>query len=395
MRQVIDDIINLSSFNDVFLKLFSKAEDTAMNIYNSLKATVEKTHAVLREELISKKTLAVALLVEIINVQEHAKQYLKLLDDMRKAREDLMIKASCIYEQFFEGVYDELDRYFEKKKRAMIKDILEHVSWYTGVADTARKAGGVVRKVVKGANQISKNAFNKELNLGEIDSRTYIEKLLDKHLAKERVISDISKIFQRNAQRCMETWAREIKGIFPELADFDPTVLFESIKDIKPSFQVDGVQQVMLTGLGSATVGTLSLAAGWHTLAYSLMNVFPPIAAFTAAAAVINGILSKDKSVESYKKLAVESVHQFYREVILLIETVKINELGNRTFREYIKDLFEEAARRALEGYKKGEFIKLQQEDSIFYNKMEMNWWEKYDMIFSGDDICIKHRKII
>lgn len=248
MRQVIDDIINLSSFNDVFLKLFSKAEDTAMNIYNSLKATVEKTHAVLREELISKKTLAVALLVEIINVQEHAKQYLKLLDDMRKAREDLMIKASCIYEQFFEGVYDELDRYFEKKKRAMIKDILEHVSWYTGVADTARKAGGVVRKVVKGANQISKNAFNKELNLGEIDSRTYIEKLLDKHLAKGRVISDISKIFQRNAQRCMETWAREIKGIFPELADFDPTVLFESIKDIKPSFQVDGVQQVMLKG---------------------------------------------------------------------------------------------------------------------------------------------------
>jgi hypothetical protein len=49
----------------------------------------------------------------------------------------------------------------------------------------------------------------------------------------------------------------------------------------------------------------------------------------------------------------------------------------------------------SVQGYKKGEFIELQQEDSIFYNKMEMNWWEKYDVIFSGDDICIKHRKII
>jgi len=354
MRQVIEDIVNLSCFNDVFMRLFSKDEEAARSIYDSLKATVEKTHAVLKKRWISEKSLTVAILAEIIKVQEHAKQYSKLLSDMRKAQEDIVVKANRVYEQFFEGVYDEMDVYFEAKKKAMIDDVVENVSWHTGMADTARKAGGIVNKAIKEINHISEKVLKKEVDLGEIDSRTYIERLLDKHLDKKQVIKDISEIFQKNAKKCIEKWSQEIKGTFPQIVDFEPKLLFKSINDIKSSSQLDNVQQVVLTGMGSAVVGTVSLAAGWHTLAYSLMNVFPPIAAFTAAAAVVTGILTKDKSVESYKKLAAESVNQFYREVILFIETVKINELGNRTFRSYIKDLFDKAAQQALEGYKRG-----------------------------------------
>ena len=353
MRQVIEDIVNLSCFNDVFMRLFSKDEEAARSIYDSLKATVEKTHAVLKKRWISEKSLTVAILAEIIKVQEHAKQYSKLLSDMRKAQEDIVVKANRVYEQFFEGVYDEMDVYFEAKKKAMIDDVVENVSWHTGMADTARKAGGIVNKAIKEINHISEKVLKKEVDLGEIDSRTYIERLLDKHLDKKQVIKDISEIFQKNAKKCIEKWSQEIKGTFPQIVDFEPKLLFKSINDIKSSSQLDNVQQVVLTGMGSAVVGTVSLAAGWHTLAYSLMNVFPPIAAFTAAAAVVTGILTKDKSVESYKKLAAESVNQFYREVILFIETVKINELGNRTFRSYIKDLFDKAAQQALEGYKR------------------------------------------
>jgi len=354
MKQIIEDIVNLSCFNDVFPRLFSKDEEAARSIYDSLKATVDKTHAVLKKRWISEKSLAMAILVEIIKVQEHAKQYLRLLSDMRKAREDIAAKANRVCEQFFEGIYDELDAYFENKKKAMMEEIVKDVSWHTSMADTARKAGSVVNKAIKEINHISQKVFKRELDLSEIDSRTYIEKLLDKHLNKEYVVKDISEIFEDNAKRCIEKWSREIKGMFPKISDFDPDSLFNSVYDIKPSFQVNDVQQVTLMGMGSALVGTMSLAAGWHTLAYSLMNVFPPIAAFTAVAAVVTGILTKDKSIENYKKLAVESVNQFYRQVILLIEVVKINELGNRTFRSYIEDLFDEAIHKALEGYRKG-----------------------------------------
>lgn len=188
MKQVIEDIVNLSCFNDVFPRLFSKDEEAARSIYDSLKATVDKTHAILKKRWISEKSLAMAILVEIIKVQEHAKQYLRLLSDMRKAREDIAAKANRVCEQFFEGIYDELDAYFENKKKAMMEEIVKDVSWHTSMADTARKAGSVVNKAIKEINHISQKVFKRELDLSEIDSRTYIEKLLDKHLNKEYVV---------------------------------------------------------------------------------------------------------------------------------------------------------------------------------------------------------------
>lgn len=64
-------------------------------------------------------------------------------------------------------------------------------------------------------------------------------------------------------------------------------------------------------GIGSAVVGTVGLAAGWHTITYAILNAFPPMAIFALAMTAVTGVVTKDKTVQNRIKEIDEAINQY------------------------------------------------------------------------------------
>lgn len=86
--------------------------------------------------------------------------------------------------------------------------------------------------------------------------------------------------------------------------------------------------------MSGAVVGTIGLAAGWHTLTYSLLHVFPPLAIFSALAAVGMAVFTKEKAKENRRAQIIKAVNNYHQYFLLQIDTAHLQELNGKTLRE-------------------------------------------------------------
>ncbi|MFC4801348.1 hypothetical protein ACFPA1_18630 [Neobacillus sp. GCM10023253] len=333
------EILELEAFRQVLTEI--KNVDPAMgeNMEQSLRAAVRESH----ELILMANTpdqLHIGLIKEQLHIQAQSSQYLNITDEMTMKKNNLLEFMPQIYNQFMNEVEQEMTRFFQEKKREMYTEIDQDGSWYSGLRDTTKKSGQLYNFAINKINSVSKELQGKEVIADQhlVDTKSIVEKVLEKHLSNQKVTNQVSTIFELAIKRYKDAWMKRIADNVPDMKRISAFSLTQTSKaNLKINFQYGDAEKVLAMGVGSAVFGTVGLAMGWHTLTYALFNVFPPIAIFAALATVLVGVLTKDRAVEKRKHDINEAVTRYHHFFLQQLYVLKLSELENKSISEYIE----------------------------------------------------------
>lgn len=353
IQTLLEKITSLYAFSPVFNDLRKIDANKCQEIEKALKHCVNDIHNQLQNSIEDINNLKFLLYKESVEVKAHSSSYLSY-SEMMAMRENALWKfAFDLTEQFFDIVAEALDDYFKTKIGIMNKELETDSSWYSGIRDTTKKVGSVLnisKKLIKeGLEKVGVREVIDDEAL--INTQSVVEKLLDSHMSPKLVSKDIAKIMKQANKQYKKKWEKEIKTQSPDLSKLKAfTSGYDKKLDMYIGFELGAAEQTLAVGLSGAIVGTMGLAAGWHTLTYALLHVFPPLAIFAILGTVIVGVLTKDKALESRRKQIQEAVKQYHKHFLLLIEVEKLKELNNKTLREAMieqsKNIIKETVRQ-------------------------------------------------
>lgn len=286
---------------------------------------------------------------------------------MMVARENELWKhAFLCTEQFFVDVQQALDVYFAEKLRLMEQEIREDATWYSGIRDTAKKTGELVNLGKVGWNRL-RSLVSDEVsdNDAVLDTRGVVEKALDAHLTQAQVVADVEKILDRATERFKASWAKIIDQNAPTAADLRAFAGTDSGRGaLDVSFTLGAAESTLLVGLGGAVAATVGLAAGWHTITYALLNVFPPAAVFAVVATVAVAVFTKGKAQEQRIATIRKAVENYYRTMLTAINTEPVEALGNKTMRTAMLEQSKQIVQTTMEHWTKAVLGSLSLEDN-------------------------------
>jgi hypothetical protein len=351
-----NQITNFSAFKEVFEQMSLLDPERMNNISLSLFNSVKEYHGILNNHEKTLHEKKAALLQEQIAIQAQASKYLTISEEISQKEAQLWKTLPEITDLFFDTLFDKLDVYFATKLTKMYKEIDKNSEWYTGIVDTAKKSGSLINFVMKKANEVNRDVNGKTLtNKNDlIDERSMVEKIMEKHLNSDNVSKDMTNLLEATGEVYQKKWEQEIKAQSPNLDRISAFSLAQNANDsIILDFKIGTAEQTFMVGIGSAVVGTLGLAAGWHTITYALMNVFPPIAFFTVLATVFIGVVTKDKAIQQRKKQIQEAVKQYQRHFMMQFDVVPLSHLNNQTLRKHINHSSEKIVEQTIEQWEK------------------------------------------
>lgn len=332
-------IINLASFDEVFLELKKIDSDKTQEIKDSLKICIKDIHNKIEKSYSDKANLKYLLYREGVELKAHASSYLTYSEMMATRENALWRFAFDLTEQFFNEISDALAEYFDAKLQIMFSELGKNYKWHTGLTDSGKKVTSIAnyskKLLKKGLDKIGHDILNdKEI----VDTKNVMEHILGSHLNFKLVSKDIGNIMEEASNRYKSKWEQEIKTQAPDLSKLRAFSSYNSNFSIKIGFELGMAEQTFAIGISSAIVGSIGLAAGWHTLSYALLNVFPPISIFAALGTLIVAVLTKNKAVENQKSKIKEAVKQYHKQFLLQIETEKMEKLENKTLREAMNE---------------------------------------------------------
>lgn len=353
-----DEILNLGAFQTVFTEIKSMDPKMGENIQLSLESAVKESHELLINAKI-KEELQLALFKEQIIIQSQSSQYLNITDEITQQKNKLLEFKPIAYHEFMQEVETNVASLMQSIKLKMHREIEKDGTWYSGLRDSGKKSGGVlINATVKGINKLSKEFQGKQIIEKEkvVDSNSIVETVLEKHLNSEKVAKEISEILSTASKNYEKKWIEQISINIPNINRLSAYSISNLTKNnIKIDFQYGAAEQVLTMGLGSAVVGAVGLAAGWHTMTYAMLNVFPPVALFAAAATVFVGVITKEKAVVKRKKEIDDAVNQYHHHFLLQLYSMELQALGNKSTSIYFEimgnKIVEEAVRQWEENY--------------------------------------------
>ncbi|WP_028550818.1 hypothetical protein [Paenibacillus sp. UNC451MF] len=347
----LERIMKLEAFCKVHKDMHAINAESADHIIDTFKKALAPTRDALAKAK-NNDQLRIALIREQIIVQAQASQYLSITDEFTERHKNLWKFNSQAPELFFQTAYDQLAVYFQQKKTVMHLKLEEDSSWYSGIKDSAKKMGTLVNFAVKGANQLSEKLGGQKLTDNEkvIDDKSIVETLMEQQLNPKQVSNDIGRILDRCNKVYAEAWKKEITAQQPDLQRIIPHMLVHKAREnVDLQFQVGATEQIFLVSIGTTVASVLALAAGWHTLTWAILNVFPPMALFVAALTVVTGFLTQESALKQRKKQIDDSVNQYYHYFLTYLDVVKLKELGNRSLRQHIVNAGETIIHKTIE----------------------------------------------
>ncbi|WP_046173342.1 hypothetical protein [Domibacillus indicus] len=360
-----DEILNLNAFQTIFEKIKKADPKMGLNIEQSLKAAVSESHDLLAKVRTSDQA-QLALMKEQIFIQAQSSQYLNITDEITQKKNNLLEFNPKAYHDFMNEVERELLTFINNKKWIMYKEIEKDGAWYSGLRDSAKKSGGsLLNAAMKGINSISKEFKGKEVfdQTDMVDAKSIVESLLEKHLSNKIVTDAMGDIFKNASKRYEEKWIEQIASNVPNIKRLSAFSIANSAQtNLKVDFQFGTAEQVLAMGLGSAVIGAVGLAIGWHTLTYAMLNVFPPIALFTALITVATGFITKDKAIENRKKDIDEAVNRYHQFFLQQLYTLKLKDMNNKSISNYMEELGTDIIREAIAQWEKNYFGNLKME---------------------------------
>lgn len=339
LENLLERIVNFTAYTEVISQLKLIDENHANNIYIALKSAFEENHRAIMEAKGNIDKLKYLLYREAVEIKAHTSSYLSYSETMATREANLWKFALAVSEKFFTFIFDRLDDYFLIKKQIMEEDIKRQAKWHTTIKESSIKALSLIN-YAKRALKKTNEYMGSKLNINEqdvINTHSIVEEVLSKHLEPEQVSIDIAEILEEAQKKITQEWEQYITEQSP---DFGQLKAFASKtgNNIMPTFnfELGRAEQTFIVGLTGALVGTFGLAAGWHTLTYAMLHVFPPIAIFTIIATLSVAWFTKDKALKNRIKQMEEAVNSYHKYFIVQIDTGKLSELNGKTLREAI-----------------------------------------------------------
>ena len=211
-----------------------------------------------------------------------------------------------------------------KQFQAVRADLEADHSWYSGFQDTGRTIGSKSKELknwVERKLDSTTNVPGQDPKKNDWE-KVSLERITENHLA-DTVIEEFTAKLGREIETDLQNkWSNTVKGVESDLQQ--SWLKLDDRSDLqgphKFSPEMDAGSKAAIIGLGAASVGVVVLAAGWHTLAWSLGGLFLPALPVVIAASIGFAFLGKEaalkKSIEvvnDQEKAITESVKQSVR----------------------------------------------------------------------------------
>ena len=164
-----------------------------------------------------------------------------------------------------------------------------------------------------------------------------VQKALELHLGPEVLATDLKKLLTESVAffegdlGCRFGGSVRTRRLEDAVAD-----------DVVPT-QVDarlelGVAEVTLgAGVAAGAAGTLGLAAGWHTLAYSATAVAPPAAAAAIVATWLVAWAAKNREMRKRIDVARKAAEHYHRSVVAALFASSQSDQDSKTLHEVLE----------------------------------------------------------
>lgn len=335
--QLLAQILTLSEFSNILLHLKQVDPQHGGEIEKALEGCLKETRQGLAEEGNDLNALRYWLYRQSTELKAHGSSYLSYSGTMAQREAALWKFSMTSVDQFFHLIFDALDEYFETKKTLMLAEVAEDSAWYTGIRDTVKKAGigvNLAKNLLrKAAEQINHGDILSEEDV--LNTRSVTERLLETHLSPDQVSQDVAQIMAEANKRYTQLWEQEIKTQAPDLEQLRAFAARQT-PEAQPNvgFELGIAEQTFAVGLCGAVAGTIGLAAGWHTLTYAMIHVFPPAAVFAVVATIGVAVLNRDRAREQREQQIRDAVDNYHKMFLLQLDSGKIAALGDKTVRE-------------------------------------------------------------
>ena len=301
-------------------------------IEDALASATKDSRAILSESDASNDRLRYGLLLNDREIQSFITPYRHQGQRLAAVEKELLSHALTCTSTFFQNLAEALHTYFDKKQKLIEQYVNEHGdAWYTGIAD-AMKQIFRIRPVVK--------------------------KALDEYLDAKQLTEDVGTILGEVEAAFLADWRKCIDDANVEHADAIAGAAASSGPS-KPRFEFGAAEQTFAAGMGAAVIGTASLAAGWHTVAYSLTYVFWPVALAVLVATIATAVATKKGAQQKRLEEIRRAVGQLERTYVTLLYTEKNSALGNKTLWEYVENLNKSIIEDAMARRRRTELGKL------------------------------------
>ena len=139
------------------------------------------------------------------------------------------------------------------------------------------------------------------------------------------------KRYEENWKKAIEQYTPNFRGLQTFLP---PSLKVENRLHIH---HLGASEQVLGLTISSGVIGTIGLAAGWHTLTYAALNVFPPIAIFAAVATIATAVLRKDSEIQKRQNQLAEAVNSYRQHIFQQIDPPRLSGNENSLFQRIEK----------------------------------------------------------
>jgi len=340
ISKLLEMTYDFAKVEPIFEELRSRDPERVAGLEEALHSRVKESRELLATAHSSHDRLRYALYRQATEIADFTGP-LRGVSHMLVARENELRKHAFICtEQFFTDLTRALDVYFDQKRVLMEEHVRSESAWHTGLRDTARKTATLVNLAQRGVNSVRGLVTNENpADDPMVDTRTIVEQTIDAYLDRGEVQADIEKILESAEARFIASWKRVIDQNAPSSADLKAfSGLAPDRGAASTEFQVSAADGTFLMGMSSAVAATLGLAAGWHTITWALLNVFPPAAAFAVLATVVVAVFTREKA-EQHRIAAVrQAVQDYYRTFLTYMNTEELENLDGKTTREAMLD---------------------------------------------------------
>lgn len=333
-------ILNLSAFENLDREIYETIE-------NQFRESIRKL------SFVNEYEQKIELYKQKIICLESLNYYRKILVDLGLREREVMQLSKEIHQQAVFFMMKKIDDFLQERQERIINEINEKFVWYQGIKDVLSKGAVVVNKGKKFLNKTLEMAnIRSSINFDDLDNRVLLEKLIDENMNSNDVVNNLNSILDQTFNFVLKEWNKRISLHINTLYQSDRNIIKRKI-DSNIKLEMDSAGQIFITGITSAVVGTLGLAAGWHTLTYALANVFPPIAIFTAVAVVFSSISNKEKAKNKLKDQIEDIFKEYRKHILYLIDEEKFDALNGLSVYDYFGFINDAIAKQYLESIRR------------------------------------------
>jgi len=337
-------IVDLSAFAEILKEVKSVDPKYGKEIENTLIENTKNPHKQVKSSGADTLRLKCALYQAWISVDKTTKHYESIVENIEIMAGQLWKHALYCTDDFFNRIESGVDEFLASKQQEILKELKGKHEWYSGFSDGAK----TVWSHMFGSDEVKQKA-------------TLVGDVMSSYLSPDVLKENLERIFLEAEQQFKEEWNKQIKLLTPStqaIQTSDMDVLLANSGDYKP-----GVAEFTgAVGLASAAIGSVALAAGWHTLSYALINVFPPIAFFALTASAGLAFLNKDKSLLDMENKVQEAIKNIRRQIIIDLNFKSLPELKGKTIRRALLDESKNIVERTVCEWRQQVMGKLQPE---------------------------------